>query len=81
MTLARNFWLPLWMYIKNVYWILFEMKHWNMNTIIVNDTRYENQNVKFLRPFINRSSLFVAVFFIPREFPVFSSFLFIYFYI
>lgn len=61
-TLARNIWLPLWMYIKNVYWILFEMKHWNMNTIIVNDTRYENQNVKFLRPFINRSSLSVAIF-------------------
>lgn len=67
-TLARNVWLPLWMYIKNVYWMLFEMKHWNMNTIIVNDTRYENQNVKCLRPFINRSSLSVAVFFIPYIF-------------
>ena len=48
-----------------------------MNTIIVNDTRYENQNVKFLRPFINRSSLSVAVFFTPREFPVFSFFFFL----
>ena len=52
-----------------------------MNTIIVNDTRYENQNVKFLRPFINRSSLSVAVFFTPREFPVFSFFFFSFIYI